>query len=209
MITLTILLAAAAMHAVTAVSIPSVFNDRSITRFLHLETKLDPPPIWNLANATTEDAKADGSIGVIIEPDLVEGEPGKDGGVVKKIRFGKYILQPGQKKEFPIGLYGLTPIERGSDTPCQDCYITAMQLNLEYPDGTIANVDTGAWYESHVLMAAVRLISCLGSTMSTSLSLEPTIPVPHHCHHSSNTAATLQWQEIASTPEATSASPYA
>jgi hypothetical protein len=182
MITLkTLFAAAAAINAVTAVSIPSVFNDRSTTEFLNLENKLDPPAIWNFANATTDDAKADGSVGVIIEPDLVEGEPGKDGGVVKKIRFGKYVLQPGQKKEFPIGLFGLTPIERGSDTPCQDCYITAMQLNLEYPDGRIANVDTGAWYDSHALTAAAaRLTSCLGSTMSTSPSPEPTIPVPHH-----------------------------
>jgi hypothetical protein len=146
MTTLSVLFAAAAaISATTAVSIPSAFNHRSTAGFLHFETKQDPPAIWNFANSTTDDAKANGSAGVIIEPDLVEGAPGKDGGVVKKIRFGKYVLQPGQKKEFPIGAYGITPIERGTDTPCRDCYITAMQLNLEYPDGRIANVDTGAW----------------------------------------------------------------
>jgi hypothetical protein len=156
MVTIKILLmAAAAINAVNAASIPTVFNDRSTAGFLHMETKLDPPPIWNFANSTTDGARADGSVGVIIEPDLVEGAPGKDGGIVKKIKFGKYTLKPGQKKEFPIGLFGLSPIERGLDTPCQDCYLTAMQLNLEYPDGTIANVDTGAWYDFHVPMAAV------------------------------------------------------
>ena len=29
--------------------------------------------------------------------------------------------------------------------PCSDCFITAMQLGLEYKDGKRANVDTGAW----------------------------------------------------------------
>jgi hypothetical protein len=102
------------------------------------------PPKWNFANETTADAKADGSAGVIIEPDLiyVEGKTntGKDSATIKKIKFGPYTLQPGQKREFPIGAYGITPIERGRDLPCTDCYITAMQLNLEYPDGKIANV---------------------------------------------------------------------
>jgi hypothetical protein len=104
------------------------------------------PPIWMLANATTHDATPNGSQGVIIEPDLVEGAPGKDGAVVKKIKFGPYTLQPGQKKDFPIGAFGLDPSELGRPLPCYNCYITAMQLNLEYPDGKIANVDTGAWY---------------------------------------------------------------
>jgi hypothetical protein len=29
--------------------------------------------------------------------------------------------------------------------PCTNCWITAIQLGLEYPDGRIANVDSGAW----------------------------------------------------------------
>ena len=103
------------------------------------------PPMWMLVNATTPDAAPDGSKGVIIEPDLTEGQPGKDGAVVKKIKFGPYTLQPGQKKDFPIGAFGVDPSEMGRPLPCYNCYITAMQLNLEYPDGKIANVDTGAW----------------------------------------------------------------
>lgn len=110
-----------------------------------LEPRAFPPPKWNFANATTEDAKADGSAGVIIEPDLVEGKAGRDGAIVKKIKFGPYTVKPGVKKEFPIGAFGLSPSEPGRPLPCTDCYITAMQLNLEYPDGKIANVDTGAW----------------------------------------------------------------
>jgi hypothetical protein len=41
-------------------------------------------PDWNYANATTKDATADGSVGVILEDDIVEGKPGKDGATVKK-----------------------------------------------------------------------------------------------------------------------------
>jgi hypothetical protein len=41
-------------------------------------------PDWNYANATTKDATADGNVGVILEDDLVVGQPGKDGATVKK-----------------------------------------------------------------------------------------------------------------------------
>jgi hypothetical protein len=134
-----LLTATVAAQASNAASIPtSDFSNR---------VRAYDPPRWMFANETTEDATANGSRGVIIEPDLVyeEGKVGKDGATVKKIKFGPYTLQPGQKKEFPIGAFGLSPIEMGRPLPCTDCYITAMQLNLEYPDGTIANVDTGAW----------------------------------------------------------------
>jgi hypothetical protein len=134
--------AAGVIQIVDAVYIPSNippdgFRDH-VTKF--------EPQAWNFANSTTADAKADGSVGVIIEPDLVEGVPGKDGAIIKKIKFGPYTLQPGQKQEYPIGLWGPSLSAGGRELPCYDCYITAMQLNLEYLDGTTANVDTGAWY---------------------------------------------------------------
>jgi hypothetical protein len=134
---LKILLSATAVaRSINAATIPPAsYHDRF----------LEPPPKWMYANETTSDAKPDGSEGVIIEPDLVEGKPGVDGAQVKKIRFGPYTMQPGQKREFPIGAFGISPSEPGRPLPCTDCYITAMQLNLEYEDGKIANVDTGAW----------------------------------------------------------------
>jgi hypothetical protein len=103
------------------------------------------PPTWNYVNGTTPDAKPDGSVGIIIEEDLKDSGIGKDGALIKKIKFGPYTLQPGQKKEFPIGAFGISPVEPGRPLPCTNCYITALQLGLEYPDGKIANVDTGAW----------------------------------------------------------------
>lgn len=41
-------------------------------------------PAYNFVNATTPDATADGKIGVLLEPDLVPGARGKDGGMVRK-----------------------------------------------------------------------------------------------------------------------------
>ena len=133
--------AAAAFEIVNSINVPTA-------GYINFVKRLEQPPKWNFANATTEDAKADGSVGVILEPDLVEGKVGKDGGIVKKIRFGPYTVQPGKKMSYSIGAFGISPIEIGRPLPCTDCYITAMQLNLEYPDGKIANVDTGAWYIS-------------------------------------------------------------
>jgi hypothetical protein len=36
---------------------------------------------WNYANSSTQGATADGKYGVILEPDLIVGTPGIDGGI--------------------------------------------------------------------------------------------------------------------------------
>jgi hypothetical protein len=140
---------AASLTAVSAIALPGppVFPYASETIISRRDANFNPPK-WMFANATTEDATPDGSQGIIIEPDLDPSKPGKDGAIVKKIKFGPYTLAAGQKREYPIGAFGLSPIEPGRPPPCTDCFITAMQLNLEYEDGKIANVDTGAWYIS-------------------------------------------------------------
>jgi hypothetical protein len=115
-------------------------------------------PAWNYANATTPDATKDGSVGVIIEADLDVTKPGKDGAKVKKIRVGPMKVAGGKSQLYMVnrGTFGLVsglvgafqPFGTGDvtmETPCTDCFITAMQLGLEYPDGKSANVDTGAW----------------------------------------------------------------
>jgi hypothetical protein len=94
-------------------------------------------PSWNSANGTTPDATPDGSVGVIIEPDLVVGKPVTPGGTVIKLRFGPWTVGSGKTTTKMIS----------HQSPCQDCYITAMQVNLEYEDGKEANVDTGAWLQ--------------------------------------------------------------
>jgi hypothetical protein len=126
---------AAVLGLATAASTPpTVFHDRSNALF-----KRNQPikmPAWNYANQTTADATADGKVGLILEPDLVEGKPGKDGATVTKSKLGPYTIQPGAMLERPVTKF---------PAPCKNCYITAMQLGLEYVDGKRANVDTGAW----------------------------------------------------------------
>jgi hypothetical protein len=143
-----ILTITASLKAAEAYSAPNAGHFNRVARGVE-------PPKWNFAQGTTEGAKADGSEGVIIEPDLIEGRPAKDGATVKKIKFGPYTIKSGQKKEYPIGAFGLTPVEPGRPPPCTECYITAMQLNLEYPNGTHANVDTGAWWAFLILHGRV------------------------------------------------------
>jgi hypothetical protein len=40
----------------------------------------------------------------------------------------------------------------GAAAPCTDCLITFMQADLEYPDGSYANADTGMWLHHAVLV---------------------------------------------------------
>jgi hypothetical protein len=94
-------------------------------------------PDWNFANRTTADATPNGSVGVIIEPDLVVGNPVTPGGTVTKLRFGPFNVRSGKAATKLISHQG----------PCRDCYVTAMQVNLEYENGIVANVDTGAWLQ--------------------------------------------------------------
>lgn len=111
------------------------YHDRSNT---HLLARTPPQrfPGWNYANGTTPDATPDGLTGVIFEPDLVPGQPGKDGGQIKKTRIGPITIPAGATLNRPVTAF---------PSPCKDCLITAIQLGLEYADGKRANVDSGAW----------------------------------------------------------------
>jgi hypothetical protein len=109
---------------------------------------------WHYVNATTPGAKPDGSFGVILEPDLVPGKPGKDGATVTKGRVGPFHVRSGWSQEYPILPF---------PPPCVDCWVTAMQLGLEYEDGKEANTDTGAWY----VLAHLNTIDVEGVTTST------------------------------------------
>lgn len=62
------------------------------------------------------------------------------------MRYGPYAVPPMSEnngmKEFN---------ELSAERPCVDCYITKLQAGLEYPNGTIANSDTGMWLHHAVL----------------------------------------------------------
>jgi hypothetical protein len=73
----TLLTATAALRAAEAAYVPTA-------GYYNFAPRAAAPPEWNFANATTPDAAPDRSKGVIIEPDLVEGKPGKDGPLPKR-----------------------------------------------------------------------------------------------------------------------------
>jgi hypothetical protein len=57
----------------------------------HMSMNEKRMPWWNFVNATTTDATADGKVGVIIEPDLIPGTIGIDGGEIRKCEM-TYIM---------------------------------------------------------------------------------------------------------------------
>jgi hypothetical protein len=78
-----------------------------------------------------------------LEPDLPASGPGlKDGAKVSKLRYGPYNVPALGMIEAKFQFW----IEK----PCTECYITAMQADMEYPDGRTAGTDEGAWLH-HVL----------------------------------------------------------
>jgi hypothetical protein len=119
------------------VVLPKNAQSANILRRQHGHQQILKFPDWHYVNATTPGAKPDGSLGVILEPDLVPGKPGKDGATVTKGRVGPFHVRSGRSQEYPILPF---------PPPCVNCWITAMQLGLEYEDGKEANTDTGAWY---------------------------------------------------------------
>jgi hypothetical protein len=114
--------------------------------------KMPKLPAWHFVNETTPDATPDGTVGVILEPDLIVGSTGKDGGKVNKVRLGPYSLRAGATIKGTVPAFQL---------PCKDCYVTAIQLGCEYPNGTNANVNSGAWW---VLVSALSHSQSFGLT---------------------------------------------
>jgi hypothetical protein len=99
------------------------------------------PSYVRFANATTQDATNDGRVGVILSNDLIA--PVTPGSKIKKTRHGPYKMKAA--KMFDWGAM--------DKSPCNNCYITAMQAGLEYEDGSKANINTGAWLHHTVLIS--------------------------------------------------------
>ncbi|KAI5856333.1 hypothetical protein BZA05DRAFT_433949 [Tricharina praecox] len=81
--------------------------------------------------------------GFILEEPLDLLKPAKTPGAkLIKIRYGPYSIAAGKS---------ISTMASNVKKPCTNCYITAAQAGLEYVNGTIANVDTGAWLHHMVL----------------------------------------------------------
>lgn len=66
-----------------------------------------------------------------VEPDI----PDSGANIVKK-RYGPFHVPANSDLNPPLWSIA---------KPCESCWITAMQGGLEFEDGRIANVDSGAW----------------------------------------------------------------
>lgn len=74
--------------------------------------------------------------GVFVEPDLVSPPP-TPGARLTKVRYGGFTVPP--------HTLTVNMIDWDVERPCTDCVVVAFQKGLEYANGTVANVDTGAY----------------------------------------------------------------
>ncbi|KAF2401892.1 hypothetical protein EJ06DRAFT_366876 [Trichodelitschia bisporula] len=100
-------------------------------------------------NASSADVLYTPPPGVVVEPDLdMTKPPQTPGAKLTKIRHGPYKITPNSM--LPMQM------KNNLEKPCTDCYILAMQGGLEYEDGTVANIDSGAWLHHMTMSNAMR-----------------------------------------------------
>jgi hypothetical protein len=81
---------------------------------------------------------------VRLEPDLPSSGPGlRDGATITKLRYGPYKVPA-------LGMIE-SVFQFMIAKPCTECYITAMQADMEYQDGRTAKTEDGAWLH-HILL---------------------------------------------------------
>jgi hypothetical protein len=68
-----------------------------------------------------------------------------------KIRYGPFTVPPMSAND---GMKDwIVPV---AQKPCADCLVTWIQAGLEYPNGTVANADTGLWLHHTVFSNTKR-----------------------------------------------------
>jgi hypothetical protein len=87
-----------------------------------------------------------------------------DGAQRKEILYGPYTVEPG--KMFKTN-------SRDAESPCNDCYVTAMHATIKYSDGREALTSEGAWLHHTVL--ANRASSGRGGMIWAAGNERPTI----------------------------------
>jgi len=104
---------------------------------------------------SAQDALVDASIppGVRLEPRL-ENQKILDGGRRSTINYGPYQIPPNGMVSKPT---------LRAQTPCTNCFITAIQANIIYSDGRTANVNTGAWLHHMVITKGMQPMFASGN----------------------------------------------
>lgn len=88
-----------------------------------------------------------GSALVGVNPDVVT----TPGAVTTRLALGTYTVPPAGAD----GHQMRSDIAVDVAKPCTSCLVTGLQASLEYPDGRVANIDTGQWLH-HVVLASGR-----------------------------------------------------
>jgi len=82
--------------------------------------------------------------GFIIEDPINMASPQTPGAKTVAVRTGPYNLKAGAT---------LSTLASNVGKPCQNCFVTAAEADLVFPDGKPANINTGAWLHHMVLYA--------------------------------------------------------
>jgi hypothetical protein len=117
--------------------------------------------------------------GLYIEPPILEDKPTRPENKFAVVKYGPFLVKAGEMQD---GVWTLN-----APRPCDDCYITAMEADLQYMDGRSANIDEGAWLHHIVLHNGLGIwpgtkgdIVCSGTVLSLGL------PYPHRIFASGN-----------------------
>jgi hypothetical protein len=116
---------------------------------------------------------------VRLEPDLPTSGAGlKDGAQIAKLRYGPYTVPALGMLESVFAFY--------VKKPCVDCFVTAMQADMEYPDGRKANTDEGAWLHHAVLYNGIGWWGGKKDLVCAEPTLNGWIMSPHRIFASGN-----------------------
>jgi hypothetical protein len=118
----------------------------SLVSFLPLTQAISIPRLSDLADLDVSPRAFDrvyrDSNNVVLEPRFFKQYGSKR--VIMK--YGPYRVPSSTEAN---GMKEFT--DASADKPCSDCLILAMQAGLEYPNGTVANSDTGMWLHHGLL----------------------------------------------------------
>jgi hypothetical protein len=131
-------------------------------------------------SSTTTNATAKSSAGgLYIEPPIKPEKPTRPESQFAAVKYGPYKVKAGEMQD---GVWTWN-----APKPCEDCYITAMEADLQYPDGRMANIEDGAWLHHIVLHNGMGMwpgtkgdVVCSGTLLSAGL------PYPHRIFASGN-----------------------
>jgi hypothetical protein len=87
---------------------------------------------------------------VFIEKPIREDSPTRPEVQFKQVRYGPYKVP---SKSMVAGTW-----QYNMEKPCEECFITAMEADLQYEDGKSAHIDDGAWLHHFILYNGLGIL---------------------------------------------------